>query len=142
MGGKVPVVAASGIVFRAGPRVLVIQRGRPPLAGTWTFPGGKVRGGESIAQAIEREVLEETGLRVVAGELVQIVELVSEGYHYVIHDHLCTLLDPHEKPRPGSDAKDVRFVTPNELAELGTTDEMRRVLAKALSMRASSAEDE
>lgn len=142
MGGQVPVVAASGIVFRPGPRVLVIQRGKPPLAGTWTFPGGKVRGGESIAQAIEREVLEETGLRVLAGELVQIVELVSEGYHYVIHDHLCTLVDPDEEPRPSGDVTDVRFVTPNELAELGTTDETRRVLAKALSIRATSSDDE
>lgn len=142
MGGVVPIVAASGIVLQAGPRVLVVQRGAAPLAGIWTFPGGKVHGGESIAEAVEREVLEETGLRVVAGELVQIVEIVQEGYHYVIHEHLATLLDPDDEPRPSGDVQAARFVTPNELAALGTTEETRRVLARALSMARISLEDE
>ncbi len=142
MGGVVPVVAAAGIVIRPGPRVLVVQRGKPPHAGIWTFPGGKVRGGETILSAVERELLEETGLRVVAGELVQIVEIVGEGYHYVIHEHLCTMLDPKQEPRPSGDVVGARFVTPNELAALGTTDETRRVLARALAMRHASLEDE
>lgn len=142
MGGVVPIVAVGAIVLQSGPRVLVVQRATPPLAGTWTFPGGKVHGGESIAEAVEREVLEETGLRVLAGDLVQIVEIVSEGYHYVIHDHLCTLLDPKEVPRAGDDVSEARFVSPNELAALNTTDETRRVLARALAMRTASLEDE
>lgn len=142
MSGVVPVLAASGIVLLPGPRVLVVQRGTPPLAGIWTFPGGKVRGGETIAEAVEREVLEETGLRVVAGPLVEIVEIVREGYHYVIHDHLCALLDPNQVPKGSSDASAARFVTPSELSTLGTTEETRRVLARALTMQHVALEDE
>lgn len=129
-------------MIRPGPRVLVVERGKAPHAGLWTFPGGKVRGGESIVAAVERELYEETGLRVVAGELVQVVEIVGDDYHYVIHEHLCTMLDPEQEPRPSGDVVGARFVTPNELVALGTTEETRRVLARALTMRHASLEDE
>jgi ADP-ribose pyrophosphatase YjhB (NUDIX family) len=65
--GLVPVVAVGGVVIAPGPRVLLVKRGTPPLAGQWTFPGGRLRGGETIAAGIEREVLEETSVRVVTG---------------------------------------------------------------------------
>lgn len=138
----VPVVGVGGIVLRTGPEVLVVERGRPPSVGVWTFPGGKLEGGETIAQAVERELFEETGLRVVAGELVQVVEIVREGYHYVIHDHLCTMVDPDQKPRPGDDVRAVRFARPSELAQLGTSEETMRVLVRALAMRQACLEDE
>ena len=142
MSNLVPVVAVGAVIARPGPRVLLIKRAQAPLAGQWTLPGGKVRGGESIAAAVEREALEETGLRVLAGDLVQVVELIREGFHYVIHDHLCTQVDVTQSPVAGDDAADVRWVLASELASLGVTDATARVILRALAMRQSCGEDE
>src|SRR5690242_12416600 len=104
-----PVVAVGGVVLAPGPRVLLVQRANAPMLGKWSLPGGRLHGGESIAAAVEREVLEETGIRVAAGGLVEVVEIVTEGYHYVIHDHLCTPIDPAEVPKASDDVLDARY---------------------------------
>ena len=137
-----PIVAVGAVIARPGPRVLLIQRAQAPLAGHWTLSGGKVRGGETIAAALEREVREETGLRVVAGELVQVVELIREGYHYVIHDHLCTPVDPVAEAVAADDAVAARWVLPSELPSLGVTEATARVILRALAMRQVCVEDE
>ena len=137
-----PVVAVGGVVIATGPRVLLVKRGSPPLVGQWTLPGGRLRGGESIAQAVEREVLEETGIHVAAGNLVEVVEIMTEGYHYVIHDHLCTPVDPSEAPKAGDDAAEARYVLPNELSSLAVTEAVNRVVMRALAMRQALNEDE
>lgn len=142
MADPVPVVAVGAVIAGPGPRVLLVQRANPPLAGSWTLPGGKVRGGETIAAALEREVLEETGLRVLAGELVQVVELIREGHHYVIHDHLCTQVDVNVEPRAGDDASAVRWVRASELPALGVTEATAKVVLRALAMRQTCGEDE
>jgi ADP-ribose pyrophosphatase YjhB (NUDIX family) len=138
----VPVVAVGGVVLATGPRVLLIKRGTPPFAGQWTLPGGRLRGGETIAAAVEREVLEETGIRVAAGSLIEVVEVVTEGYHYVIHDHLCTPVDPSEVPKAGDDAAEARYVRPNELSSLAVTEAVSRVVMRGLAMRQAMNEDE
>jgi ADP-ribose pyrophosphatase YjhB (NUDIX family) len=120
----------------------MVQRANPPLKGAWTLPGGKLDGGESIAEGVEREIFEETGIRVFVGDLVQVVEVVTEGFHYVIHDHLCTPLDPSENPRPGGDATAARYVRTSELPSLGATEEVARVVMRALAMRHAGIEDE
>ena len=139
---RVPVVAVGGVVLAPGPRVLLVQRDTAPLLGQWTVPGGRVRGGESIAAAVEREVREETGVRVAAGRLVEIVEIMSEGYHYVIHDHLCTPVDPAEAPHAADDVSDARYVRPSELSRLGVSEAVARVVMKALAMRLTLNDDE
>jgi ADP-ribose pyrophosphatase YjhB (NUDIX family) len=138
----VPVVAVGGVVIGAGPRVLLVRRGKPPMEGVWSLPGGRLEGGETIAHAVEREVLEETGIRVVAGDLVEVVEIVREGYHYVIHDHLCTPIDPGAVPRAGADALEARYAAPSELGSLGVTEAVARVVMRAMSMRQAHLEDE
>jgi 8-oxo-dGTP diphosphatase len=138
----IPVVAVGGVVLAPGPRLLLIKRGAPPLAGQWTLPGGRLRGGESIARAIEREVLEETAIRVAAGSLIEVIEVVTEGYHYVIHDHLCTPVDPSEEPKAGDDAAEARYVRPSDLSSLGVTEAVARVVRKGLAMRQLRNEDE
>jgi len=138
----VPVVAVGGVVLAPGPRVLLVQRASPPMLGKWTVPGGRLRGGESITAAVEREVLEETGIRVAAGGLVEVVEIMTEGYHYVIHDHLCTPVDPTEIPRGADDASDARYVRPSELSHLGVSEAVARVVMKGLAMRQTLNEDE
>jgi ADP-ribose pyrophosphatase YjhB (NUDIX family) len=112
------------------------------MVGQWTLPGGRLRGGETIAGAIEREVFEETGIRVAAGSLIEVVEIVTEGYHYVVHDHLCTPMDGSEVPKAGDDAAEARYVPPSELAALGVTEAVARVVMKGLAMRQVRNEDE
>jgi ADP-ribose pyrophosphatase YjhB (NUDIX family) len=137
-----PVVAVGGVVLTAGPRVLLVKRGAPPMAGQWTLPGGRLHGGETIAAAVEREVFEETGVRVAAGNLIEVVEIVTEGYHYVIHDHLCTPVDVSEVPKAGDDAVEARYVRPSELPSLGVTEAVTRVVRRGLAMRQVLNEDE
>ena len=137
-----PVVAVGGVVWAAGPRVLLVKRGTPPMVGRWTLPGGRLHGGETIAAAIEREVLEETGIHVAAGGLIEIVEIVTEGYHYVIHDHLCTPIDGSEVPKAGDDAAEARYVRPSELTAFNVTEAVARVVMKGLAMRQVRDEDE
>jgi 8-oxo-dGTP diphosphatase len=139
---NVPVVAVGGVVLAPGPRVLLVQRARAPMLGVWTLPGGRLRGGESIASAVEREVLEETGVRVAAGGLIEVIEIMSEGYHYVIHDHLCTPVDPGAVPQAGDDASYARYVMPSELSPLGVSEAVARVVMKGLAMRQILNEDE
>jgi len=138
----VPVVAVGGVVLAAGPRVLLVQRATAPMIGKWTLPGGRLHGGETIVAAIEREVLEETGIRVAAGNLIEVVEIMTEGYHYVIHDHLCTPVDAEQVPKPADDVSDARWVRPSALAELGVTEAVARVVRKGLAMRQVLNEDE
>jgi len=112
------------------------------MLGQWTLPGGRLKGGETIAQAVEREVLEETGIRVVAGNLIEVVEIMTEDHHYVIHDHLCTPAAPSETPRAADDAADARYVRPSELSQLGVTEAVARVVMKGVALRQVLNEDE
>jgi ADP-ribose pyrophosphatase YjhB (NUDIX family) len=137
----IPVVAVGGVVVAAGPLVLLVKRGAPPLMGQWTLPGGRLRGGETIAAAVAREVLEETGIRVATARLIEVIEIMTEGYHYVIHDHLCTPLDASEVPKAGDDAAEARYVRPGELSSFGVTEAVARVVRTGLAMRQTKNED-
>jgi ADP-ribose pyrophosphatase YjhB (NUDIX family) len=76
-------------------RILLVERGREPLKGYWSLPGGVLETGETLQEGIRREVLEETGLIVEPLEVVEIFERIlrdSDGrpeYHYVLIDYLC-----------------------------------------------------
>lgn len=118
MDQRIPCV---GGIVRHGARLLLVKRGQEPAAGTWSVPGGRVEPGESDEQATAREVLEETGVRVVAGELVGTVERDAPGGGvYVIRDHACRLA-PDASPddvRAGDDADDARWFTDEEVRRL------------------------
>ncbi|HEX4031139.1 MAG TPA: NUDIX hydrolase [Terracidiphilus sp.] len=88
-----PLVGVGAVVVHNG-RVLLIRRGRQPLKGHWTLPGGALELGESLTAGVAREVLEETGLAVEPIELVELVDRIHREadrvrYHYVIADYLC-----------------------------------------------------
>jgi ADP-ribose pyrophosphatase YjhB (NUDIX family) len=117
------VVACVGaIVHDPAGRLLLIRRGTDPGRGRWSVPGGRVEPGESPAAAIEREVREETGLRVRAGAEVGRVLVPGPGVVYDVADLRCTLLDSDAVPVAGDDADDVTFAGAAELARLSCTD--------------------
>jgi 8-oxo-dGTP diphosphatase len=88
-----PLVGVGAVIVHDG-RVLLIRRGRDPMKGHWTFPGGVLEVGESLAEGLAREVREETGLVVEVLELVELLDRIhrEDGrvrFHYVIADYLC-----------------------------------------------------
>jgi len=127
-----PRVAVGAIVL-AGDRVLLVERGAPPGVGLWTVPGGKLELGESLAAAVVREVREETGLAVRCGPLVDVVERVGDGYHFVILDYLASV-DGTPAPVAGGDVRDARWVAWSELAGLPLTTGLIPVLERARTL--------
>ena len=98
-------------------RLLMIRRGRGPAAGEWSIPGGRVEAGEMLAEAVVRELREETGLEGVCGSLVGWVERIGEDHHFVILDFAVTLLDETD-PVAGDDAVEAAWVPLSDVADL------------------------
>jgi len=130
-----PIVGV-GAVILDGDRVLLVRRGHEPSKGEWSVPGGAVEIGETVEAAIAREVLEETGLVVDAGPIVDVVDRIRTDpdgrvrYHYVLVDFLC---------RPaggalccGDDADEAVWAEVADLARYGIAEVTRRVIDKAI----------
>jgi len=113
-----PIVGVGGIIFR-GDQVLLIKRGKEPGLGQWSIPGGVVRPGETLKEAVVREIFEETHLKVEVLALAKVLERIFRdpdgrvAYHYVLVDFLCRHLDG--TLQPDSDAQDARFVSLKDL---------------------------
>lgn len=115
------VPCVGGIVHDGRGRLLVVRRGRPPGQGLWSVPGGRLEPGETHAEAVAREVREETDIDIAVGDLVGIVERPGPANTtYLIHDYRGTPLEDRE-PAAGDDAVEARWVTREQLAELATT---------------------
>ena len=116
-----------------GDRVLLVERGQPPGEGLWTVPGGHQEPGETLAQAVAREVREETGLVVEVGPLACVVERMGDGYHFVILDYLARVIGG--ELAAATDAAAARFVDDAELATLPTTEGLVDALTRARAIR-------
>ena len=110
-------MGVGGVVLIGG-RVVLIRRGKEPLRGRWVIPGGTVELGETLQEALVREMREETGLVVRPREIVLVFDRIHrEGpeveYHYVIIDYACDYVSG--ELRAGSDADEVALVAPDEI---------------------------
>ena len=108
---------AVGAIVRRADELLLVRRGHEPAAGEWSVPGGRVEPGESLMEAVVRELLEETGLRGVCGPLVGWVERISDNYHFVILDFEVTVTEDLT-PTAGSDASEALWWPVSEVASL------------------------
>jgi 8-oxo-dGTP diphosphatase len=111
-----PEVCVGAIVVDDGD-LLLIRRGRGPAQGEWAIPGGRVEAGELLAEAVVRELLEETGLEGICEDLVGWAERIGPDHHHVILDFRVTLLERSE-PTAGDDAAEAAWVPLVDVAEL------------------------
>lgn len=132
-----PFLAASCAVFRDG-RVLVAARGRPPLRGVFSLPGGLVETGETLAEAALRELREETGIEAEIVGFVRTVEIVQRDpdgrvrSHFVIGAHAARWIAGEGETGP--EALELRWVRPGEVAALDGTPELARVVEAAAAV--------
>ncbi|MBW3614570.1 MAG: NUDIX domain-containing protein [Actinobacteria bacterium] len=121
-----PEVCVGAIVVDEG-ELLVVRRGLGPGGGKWSIPGGRVEAGETLAEAVVRELEEETGLEGVCESLVGWAERIGAGYHHVILDFRITLLE-RAVPTAGGDAAEAAWVSLAEVAELNLVEGLAEFL--------------
>ena len=98
-------------------RLLLVRRGHGPAAGEWSVPGGRVEPGETLFEAVVRELAEETALEGVCDRFVGWVERIDDAHHFVILDFAVTVLDPASVPVAGDDAAEVAWVPLVDLSD-------------------------
>ncbi len=133
-----------GAVVLHGDRVLLVRRGRPPSAGKWSLPGGLVHLGESLVDAVRREVAEECGCPVRVAAVAGVVDRVVRDpdgrvrYHWVIVDYLA--FADSETIVAGSDAAEARWVALDQVERLDATEGLADMIRRAVGLaRARSA---
>lgn len=133
-----PIVGVGAVIWR-GERLLLIRRGKPPRAGQWSLPGGAQQLGETLNEAIAREVREETGIEMTDLRLLTTVDLIEREpdgrvrYHYTLVDFIAEA--PHGEPVAGDDAAAVGWFTTSELPALGLWSETVRIIDEAAMAR-------
>jgi 8-oxo-dGTP diphosphatase len=116
-----------GAVLVDHDRLLLVRRGRGPAQGEWSVPGGKVEVGETLVEAVTRELREETGLEGVCGPLLGWAERIEPEAHYVILDFAVTLVGD-DQATAGDDAAEVAWVELDQVAPLRLVDGLAELL--------------
>lgn len=142
---KLPLCGVGVLVWR-GPidagEVLLVRRARPPRQGQWSIPGGLQELGETCRDAAQREVLEETGVEIQLGAVVDVIDLIERDdddrprYHYTLIDFVAEWAGGEAVA--GDGVSDVLWARPDELKDLPLWDETIRVIHRAAAMRAAN----
>ena len=131
-----PFLGIGALIFEDG-RILLVERGKEPLKGYWSLPGGILETGEKLEEGIRREVAEETGLDVDPYVMFEIFERIipdAEGkpeYHYVLIDYLCRRLGG--EATAASDVSRVAWVARQNLREYRLTEGTLGVIERAFA---------
>jgi len=131
-----PIIGVGAVIVDDG-RVLLVRRGTEPLKGEWSVPGGMLELGEKLRDGVRREVLEETGLVVEPGEVLDVFDSIFNDdagrteYHYVLIDYLCRPVSGEAKA--GTDVSEVRWVAESGLPEMNLRDSIQRVIRKGIA---------
>ena len=130
------------VLQKAEARSLVlVRRGTQPLLGEWSLPGGAVELGETIEQAVVREMIEETGLTVRPQRIVQVLDRIHREptgrvqYHYVLVNFLCSV--ESGTLSAGSDAAETCWADTDDLPRYAIAPETLAVIHKAMTMLAA-----
>ena len=132
-----PVVGVGAVVLVGG-QVVLVQRAHEPLKGAWNLPGGVVEVGETLRDACAREVLEETGLVVEVGPVIEVFDRImldaagAVQYHFVLIDYVCR--PTGGTLRCGTDASDVALADPAALDPYRLTDKALEVIARGVAL--------
>jgi len=133
-----PQVAIGGVIIENN-KILLVKRNKEPHKGEWAIPGGSVKPGETLQWAVEREILEETGLVVSAKDPIHVFDLIERDkqghlrFHYVIVDLRADVVAG--TLHPSDDAADARWFTPKEITKLRITKTTKEFLKKIKFLR-------
>jgi 8-oxo-dGTP diphosphatase len=132
-----PIVGVGAVIVDSG-RVVLIRRRYEPLAGQWSLPGGTLELGETLESGTAREMLEETGLVVDIGPVIEVFDRIMYDdekrvrYHFVLVDYLCWPVSG--ELRAGSDVDEAVFAAPEELAGYGLTKKATAVIERGFEL--------
>jgi 8-oxo-dGTP diphosphatase len=135
-----PVVGVGAVVVRSG-KALIVKRAHEPRQGEWSLPGGLLELGESLQDAVRREIKEETSLDVEIGPVIETFDRVHRDdagkirYHFVIVDFVCWSVDGEAVS--GSDADGVAWVTADEIDDYNVNAHAKAVIVKGLAVSRS-----
>jgi len=130
-----PIIGVGAVIVEGG-RVLLVRRDTEPLRGEWSVPGGMLELGEKLRDGVCREALEETGVTVEPGEVLEVFDSIftdklgKTQYHYVLIDYLCRPISG--VAQAGSDVSDVRWISLEALPAMGLRQSVEQVVRKGL----------
>jgi mutator protein MutT len=136
-----PIVGVGGVILLEG-RVVLVKRGFEPMKGQWSLPGGAVELGETLEEAVARELFEETGLVVAVGAVIEVFDRIQVDddrrirYHFVLIDYVCR--PTGGALQAGSDVVEVALAGPDDLDRFDLTPKARDVIARAIALSAAT----
>ena len=136
-----PIVGVGGVIVD-GDRVVLVKRKYEPLALRWSIPGGTLEVGESLESGVARELLEETGLVVDVGPVIEVFDRIHRDaddavmYHFVLVDYLCWPVSG--VLAAGSDVDRAELVDPGQLAPFNLTTKATAVIHRAIELNRSA----